>query len=65
MKIIKVHLRNFRRLENVEIGFESEETFLVGPNAGFKPFFKGSEHLFLTHFRHQTTTQLIDIKRKF
>jgi len=29
-------------------------------NAGFKPLFKGSEHLFLTHLRHPTATQLID-----
>jgi GNAT superfamily N-acetyltransferase len=29
-------------------------------NAGFKPLFKGSSHLFLTHFRHPTVTQLID-----
>lgn len=29
-------------------------------NAGFKPLFKGSSHLFLTHFRHPTATQLID-----
>ncbi|HTG82003.1 MAG TPA: hypothetical protein VL949_08690 [Geobacteraceae bacterium] len=29
-------------------------------NAGFKPLFKGSDHLFLTHFRHPTATQLID-----
>ena len=29
-------------------------------NAGFKPLFKGSAHLFLTHFRHPTATQLID-----
>lgn len=28
--------------------------------AGFKPLFKGSEHLFLTHLRHPTATQLID-----
>jgi len=27
--------------------------------AGFKPLFKGSAHLFLTHFRHPTATQLI------
>lgn len=26
-------------------------------NAGFKPLFKGSSHLFLTHFRHPTATQ--------
>lgn len=29
-------------------------------NAGFKPLFKGSDHLILTHFRHQTVAQLID-----
>jgi|SRR6185369_13176282 len=29
-------------------------------SAGFKPLFKASSHLFLTHFRHQTATQLID-----
>jgi GNAT superfamily N-acetyltransferase len=28
--------------------------------AGFKPLFRGSEHLFLTHLRHSTTTQLIE-----
>lgn len=28
--------------------------------AGFKPLFKGSEHLFLTHLRHPKATQLID-----
>lgn len=32
-------------------------------NAGFKPLFKGSSHLFLSHFRHPTATQLIE-KRK-
>lgn len=29
-------------------------------NAGFKPLFRGSSHLFLTHCRHPTATQLID-----
>ena len=29
-------------------------------NAGFKPLFEGSSHLFLTHFRHPSVTQLID-----
>lgn len=29
-------------------------------NAGFKPLFKGSSHLFLTHFRHPTATELIE-----
>ncbi|WP_298268303.1 hypothetical protein [Geobacter sp.] len=28
--------------------------------AGFKPLFRGSEHLFLTHLRHPTAKQLID-----
>jgi putative ATP-dependent endonuclease of OLD family len=32
MNIKKVQLRNFRRLENVEITFEKEETVFVGPN---------------------------------
>ena len=29
-------------------------------NAGFKPLFKGSDHLFLTHLQHPTVTELID-----
>lgn len=29
-------------------------------SAGFKPLFKESAHLFLTHFRHPTATQMID-----
>lgn len=28
--------------------------------AGFKPLFKGSEHLFLTHLRHSSATELIE-----
>lgn len=28
--------------------------------AGFKPLFRGSEHLFLTHLRHPSTIQLIE-----
>jgi GNAT superfamily N-acetyltransferase len=28
--------------------------------AGFKPLFKGNEHLFLTHSQHPSATQLID-----
>lgn len=31
-------------------------------SAGFKHLFKGSTHLFLTHFRHPTATQLIDVR---
>jgi GNAT superfamily N-acetyltransferase len=29
-------------------------------STGFKPLFRGSSHLFLTHYRHPTATQLID-----
>lgn len=32
--------------------------------AGFKPLFKGSEHIFLTHFRHPVVTELIDTWRE-
>ncbi len=32
--------------------------------AGFKPLFKGSSHLFLTHYRNPTATQLIDTWHK-
>ena len=32
MKITSIALRNFRRLEQVAIGFEKDETMLVGPN---------------------------------
>ena len=47
MKIKKVHLRNFRRLEDVEIGFESEETVFVGPNNSGKTSATIAFHLFL------------------
>jgi len=51
MKIEKVTLRNFRRLENVEIDFEPGETVFVGPNnsgktsatTAFKLFLKSHE----------------------
>lgn len=32
MKIDKIHIRNFRRLEDVEIDIEDRETVFVGPN---------------------------------
>ena len=32
MKIISIEIRNFRRLEQVAIGFEEDETVFVGPN---------------------------------
>jgi putative ATP-dependent endonuclease of the OLD family len=47
MKITKVHLRNFRRLEDVEIGFESEETVFVGPNNSGKTSATTAFRLFL------------------
>lgn len=47
MKIIKIHLRNFRRLENVEVGFEAEETVFVGPNNSGKTSATTAFRLFL------------------
>ncbi|MBU3032159.1 AAA family ATPase [Paracoccus marinaquae] len=32
MKLNSVAIRNFRRLENVQIDFEDQETLFVGPN---------------------------------
>jgi len=47
MKIKKVLLRNFRRLEDVEIGFENEETVFVGPNNSGKTSATTAFRLFL------------------
>ncbi|MDO9528797.1 MAG: AAA family ATPase [Syntrophales bacterium] len=47
MKIKKVHLRNFRRLENVEIDFENDETVFVGPNNSGKTSATTAFRLFL------------------
>ena len=47
MRIRKVHLRNFRRLEDVEIGFETEETVFVGPNNSGKTSATTAFRLFL------------------
>ena len=47
MKLKKVHLRNFRRLEDVEIGFENEETIFVGPNNSGKTSATTAFRLFL------------------
>lgn len=47
MKIIEVHLRNFRRLENVEVGLEAEETVFVGPNNSGKTSATAAFRLFL------------------
>lgn len=47
MKIKKIHLWNFRRLEDVEIGFENEETVFVGPNNSGKTSATTAFRLFL------------------
>lgn len=47
MKIKSMHLRSFRRLENVEVGFESEETVFVGPNNSGKTSATAAFRLFL------------------
>jgi len=48
MKITKVSLKNFRRLEDVEIDFEPEETVFVGPNNSGKTSATNAFRLFLT-----------------
>lgn len=47
MKISKVYLRNFRRLENVEIDFDDKETVFVGPNNSGKTSATSAFKLFL------------------
>ena len=47
MKLRKVHLRNFRRLEDVEIGFEEDETVFVGSNNSGKTSATTAFRLFL------------------
>lgn len=47
MKIKKVAIRNFRRLENVEIDFEEKETVFVGPNNSGKTSATSAFKLFL------------------
>ncbi len=49
MKIKSMHLRNFRRLENVEVGFEAKETVFVGPNNSGKTSATTAFRLFLVH----------------
>lgn len=50
------------RLSPVEQKTIAEKLRNSYQRAGFKPLFKGSEHLFLTHLLHPTATQLIDSK---
>ena len=47
MKIKEVQLNNFRRLEDVEIDFEEEETVFVGPNNSGKTSATAAFRLFL------------------
>jgi len=47
MKIKEIQLRNFRRLEDIEIGFEKEETVFVGPNNSGKTSATTAFRLFL------------------
>lgn len=47
MKIKKVNLRNFRRLEDAEIELEDEETIFVGPNNSGKTSATSAFKLFL------------------
>jgi predicted ATP-dependent endonuclease of OLD family len=49
MKLKAIHLRNFRRLEDVEIGFEKEETVFVGPNNSGKTSATTAFRLFLVN----------------
>lgn len=49
MKLKKIQLRNFRRLEDVEIGFEDEETVFVGPNNSGKTSATTAFRLFLVN----------------
>jgi len=50
-------LPRLSQAEQKAIAGKLRETY---QKAGFKPLFKGSKHLFLTHLRHPTATQLID-----
>mgnify|MGYP000241439495 CR=1 FL=1 len=47
MKLIKIKIRNFRRLENVEINVEDGETVFVGPNNSGKTSATTAFRLFL------------------
>jgi len=65
MKIIKASLRNFRRLENVEIDFESGETIFVGPNNSGKTSATTAFRLFLKSYDFKihdfTVSKIVDI----
>lgn len=63
MRITKVSLRNFRRLEDVEIAFDESETVFVGPNNSGKTSATTAFRLFInsTDFKiHDFTVSQID-----
>lgn len=49
MNIKKVYIKNFRRLEDVSIDFEEDETVFVGPNNSGKTSATTAFRLFLSH----------------
>jgi predicted ATP-dependent endonuclease of OLD family len=53
MKVKKVNLRNFRRLEDIEIDFEEKETVFVGPNNSGKTSATSAFKLFLEKLKFQ------------
>jgi len=67
MKIKEIDLRNFRRLEDVTIGFEEEETVFVGPNNSGKTSATTAFKLFLKDAGFKihdfSVSKIIDIDR--
>ena len=67
MKIKEVQLKNFRRLEDVGIGFEEEETVFVGPNNSGKTSATAAFRLFLLNAAFKihdfSVTKIKDIDR--
>lgn len=53
MKIKRINLRNFRRLEDIEIDFEKKETVFVGPNNSGKTSATSAFRLFLKSYKFQ------------
>jgi predicted ATP-dependent endonuclease of OLD family len=47
MKLQKAHIKNFRRLEDVQIDFDQAETVFVGPNNSGKTSATAAFRLFL------------------
>ncbi|MEY8239748.1 MAG: ATP-dependent endonuclease, partial [Cycloclasticus sp.] len=65
MKLLKASLRNFRRLEDVDIDFDSEETIFVGPNNSGKTSATTAFRLFLKSYDFKihdfSVTRITDI----